>query len=64
MASETAQRHVTEIMERDAREMQTLIQTVRKMQGTQDVVRNIDELSEEWDLFDADVFTVRILMIH
>ena len=59
LASETAQRQVTEIMEI----METLNQTVEEVRETQNVLRDIDKLSEEWDLFDADVFIVRILMI-
>ena len=59
LASETTQRQVTEIVEI----MKTLIQTVEEVRGTEDVIWDMDRLSEEWDLFDANVFTVRILMI-
>ena len=51
-------------MERDARDMQKLIQTVKEVRGTEDVIVDIGRLSEEWDLSDDEyVFTVRIFSI-
>ena len=72
-ASETAQRHVTEFVERDAREMETLIQTEQDaLKGTSDVkklgyirrfFRLMGKLSDEWNIFDTDVFNVRLTII-
>ena len=64
MASEAVQRHVTDIMERDAREMGGLIRTAKEVQEAESMIFKIGQLSEEWSIFDANVFIVRILMIH
>ena len=68
MASETAQRHVTDIVERDTKEMEPLLQT----EDLKDVpsgakhgvnflpfVRLMGTLSDSWTIFDFDVFSVR-----
>ena len=62
MASEAAQRHVTEISERDTREMGGLIRTAREVQEAESIIFKIGQLSEEWSIFDANVFIVRILV--
>ena len=71
MASEAAQRHVTEIMERDAREMGGLIEAADVVTAG---VRTLDQdyndweafyhhmgrLSPSWSIFDEDVFLVSL----
>ena len=68
MASETAQRHVTEIVERDTIEMEPLLQTDdlkdvpnRAKYGANfhPFVRLMGTLSDSWTIFDFDVFSVR-----
>ena len=72
MASETAQRHVTEIVERDIREMETLILVTNKVkEGSRQVAELTTDtgyrfafagkLNDEWTLFDSSVFIVRFL---
>ena len=62
MASETAQRHVKEIVERDDREMRTLIRTSKDPDmiefANEGSIYEIGYVSDEWNLFDENVFIV------
>ena len=73
LASETAHRHVREILEKDAREMETLIQTEEDaLKGIDDLrkqginygrfFRIMGTLSDELNIFDFDVFAVRLTL--
>ena len=67
LASETAQRHVADVVERDENEMGMLIQVAQEVkEGARDIV-NLEpqdfehffaNLSEDWNLFDQEVFIV------
>ena len=66
LASETVQRHVTEFVHRDAREMETLIQSSQNLStdDTFNVILNIARLSDDWFLFDERVIIVSFFMEH
>ena len=62
---------MTEIVERDAREMEMLIQTEEEaLKGIHDIKKHgldyqrfyriMGTLSDDWNILDADVFTVRL----
>ena len=67
LASETAQRHVADIVERDENEMGILMQASQDvMEGARDIV-NLEpqdfehffaNLSKDWNFFDQKVFIV------
>ena len=69
MASETAQHHVTEIVERDASQMEALLQ-MDTLKGVNDIakfgfyehlfLRLMGTISNSWNIFDFDVFIVSI----
>ena len=73
LASETAHRHVREILEKDAREMEALIEAEEHaLKGINDLrkhgfnirrfLRIMGTLSEEFNIFDVDVFNVRLTL--
>ena len=70
-----AQRHVTEIVEKDARIMETLIQAAQEVINGAGQVAELTtdtgyrfafagKLSDEWTLFDSSVFIVRISILR
>ena len=67
LASETAERHVADIAERDEKEMGMLIQAAQEVrEGARDIVNLQPQdfehffanLSEDWNFFDQEVFLV------
>ena len=53
---------MTEIVERDIRKTEKLIRTAKELQKDFDLILDVRRLSNEWDLLDSNVFTVRNLI--
>ena len=53
---------MTEVVERDARKTEKLIGTAKELQKDFDLILDVRRLSNEWDLLDSNVFTVRNLI--